>query len=590
MQEELTDLIRRRFKADTVPGRNKVKPFDVAIREGVKPGMSIHLTATHGRPMSAVNEIVRQFHGKDPKFHVLSMGANMNQVLFVHMGLARKFSSSFLGDSYPSPGPNRVFQDAYKNNTVQFEHWSILSYPMRLMAGAMGIKFIPTKSLMGSSLEDGKEEDSYKIIDSPFGDGKIGALKAFNPDISIIHGWAADQAGNMLLTPPYGENIYGALAAKKGVIASVERIVSTEFIKKHNHLVKIPSYHVLSVSQVRYGCHPSGLSNMGIDELPAYADDYEFMIELRDACKDPKKLDEWVDEWVLSIKSQDEYVEKLGRQKLYFLEGKANEHSWEAEIEELSAEIDVNEPPNPREFMIVAGARRLIERIKAENYQTLLAGVGASNLAAWLAYKALEEELTEIDLMAEVGFYGYSPRPADPYVFNFRNMPTCKMLSSIDQIMGMFMGGEHNRCIGALGAAQVDKHGNINTTCIPERGTFITGSGGGNDIASSAAEVLIVAVGGKYRLVEELSYVTSPGKSVKFLATDRGVFEKIDGELTLTAYFPQDGMSKEEAVNKIKEDCSWDLKVSENLIEEPLPEREELLLVRIFDPKKQFTT
>src|SRR5207245_10988129 len=87
--------------------------------------------------------------------------------------------------------------------------------------------------------------------------------------------------------------------------------------------------------------------------------------------------------------------------------------------------------------------------------------------------------------MAETGMVGYLPRPAEPFVFSFRNFPSSKMLTDIVHVMGIFMGGRENRCIGSLAAGQIDKHGNINSTIVPGV-TYITGSGGANDLAPSA--------------------------------------------------------------------------------------------------------
>ncbi|MEM0215197.1 MAG: hypothetical protein QXI54_06375 [Archaeoglobaceae archaeon] len=53
-------------------------------------------------------------------------------------------------------------------------------------------------------------------------------------------------------------------------------------------------------------------------------------------------------------------------------------------------------------------------------------GIGDSNLSAWIAYYIMREKGFSAELVAEVGFYGYSPRPANPFVFNTANIPTCK--------------------------------------------------------------------------------------------------------------------------------------------------------------------
>jgi len=84
---------------------------------------------------------------------------------------------------------------------------------------------------------------------------KIGVIKALNPDLSIIHGYAADRYGNTILCQ--GDSIvdeYSAWASKNPVVVTVEKLVSTDYIRKHSPLlVKIPGYRVSSVSVSPFG-------------------------------------------------------------------------------------------------------------------------------------------------------------------------------------------------------------------------------------------------------------------------------------------------------------------------------------------------
>jgi len=239
---------------------------------------------------------------------------------------------------------------------------------------------------------------------------------------------------------------------------------------------------------------------------------------------------------------------------------------------------------------IVASARKLKEIIQKKNYETLLCGAGIPNLSAWLAWFELDKMGYPLQLMAEIGLYGYSPTPFEPFIFNHRNFPTCKLLTGIQTMLGVFAGGGTNRCIGALGAAEVDKHGNINTTRIgPDR--YLVGSGGANDIASAAQEVIVTAIHDRARFVDRVSYITSPGWKVRTLISTLGIFEKLgdDQEFTLTGYYPSPKFSTlDEHVRYIKGNCSWDLKVRDHLDKIAPPTDEELKLLRIFDPYRYF--
>jgi acyl CoA:acetate/3-ketoacid CoA transferase beta subunit len=238
-------------------------------------------------------------------------------------------------------------------------------------------------------------------------------------------------------------------------------------------------------------------------------------------------------------------------------------------------------------MMVIAASRLLAEKVKANGYQTFLAGVGSSNLAAWLAAYQLKQDGVPIELMAEAGMVGYLPRPAEPFVFSFRNFPSCKMLTDIFHVMGIFMGGRHNRCLGSLAAGQIDKHGNINSTIIPGV-TYVTGSGGANDIASSAQETLVTLAQTRNRFVEKVPYITAPGSRVRTVVSDLGVYEKVEehGELVLTGVYA--GQPEAEAVRTAKESCGWELRIAPALRRFDPSDSDELRLIRLFDPRRYF--
>ncbi len=586
MLEPFRDIIQQIEPLAPQEGKDKRADLPETIKKHVKPDMLVHFCTSHNRPGAVSLELVRAFRNQSPNLTISCLGFTGNGVIPVHTGLATRLITTFCGDSYPTPGPNPVIDRAWKQGLLEVENWSILSFPLRLLAGAMGMPYLLTRSLVGSSMAE-ENSHSFQVMDTGEGE-KLGMVSALNPDIAFIHVPCADQSGNALLTPPFGEEALGAWAARLGVIITADRIVSTEYIRRHSHLCKIPSYMVLAVCEVPFGAHPGGVSSQGLPDFEAYADDYDFVLDVRKACKTPETTEEWVREWIDERPTWEDYLDKLGYERLWALKGKARPDSWKSELLSLSADITVGTECSPVEMMVVAAGRVLARRIRERKLFTILAGVGASNLAAWLAYYRLREEGFDCELMAELGFYGYVPRPADPFIFNYRNMPTSKMLTGIPAIMGVFMGGFGNRCIGSIGAGQVDRYANINTTLIPGV-AYLTGSGGGNDICSAASEVIVTALSGKNRLVEKVSYVTSPGDRVKALVTDSGVFEKEPGknELILTGYFEKPGSDEKEIVEGIQKRCGWELYAGP-LEAYPPPSEDELKLLRVLDPRRQF--
>ena len=585
----MRDILKRDLTIPENEGPDKVVPLKEAVARLVEPGMTIYAAITHNRPNAIMHEICRRFWGRDPRFFVAALGFGYNWAALVQGGLVKRISSSFIGDPYPTPGPNPVLQRAYSDGSVVFENWSIYAFTLRFMAAAMGLPFLPTRSVVGSTMAE-HNADSFFVQKDPASGEEIGMVRAHVPDLAIVHGLAADRQGNTILTPPLGDGAWGAMAARRGTLVSVEKIVSTEFLRRHSHMVVLPGRYVSAVCEAPFGAHPSGVSNcQGIPDIHGYADDYDFYEDVRAASKDPGAMDRWTRDWILSVDHQG-YLAKLGPQRMLYLKGKADGDSWTAEIEPRLAGIEACDPPCAAELLVAGAGRKLAEIVKTRGYDTILAGVGFSNLAAWLGAKMIKAEGKPVDLMAEIGFYGYHPRPADPFIFNYRNIPTCAMLSDINRIMGVLLSGGRNRCIGAFGAAQIDMRGNVNSTMIPGK-MFFVGSGGANDVASGARESMATMIQKKDRMVKRVPYITSPGPKIRTLVTSLGIYEKQEGtdEFTLTAVLADsDKPDLESLVRKAKDECGWELKVADKVAAIPLPNAEELALLRLWDPKGQF--
>src|SRR5258706_28974 len=121
--------------------------------------------------------------------------------------------------------------------------------PAGLLAGGMGVPFPPSRWLRGSTMEEDNARSGDLIAaDDPFGaGGRVAYVRALVPDVALLHGWVADRAGNVITASPMNENTYGAMAARGGAVVTVEKIVSTDFIRRHADLVRLPSQYVPAV-------------------------------------------------------------------------------------------------------------------------------------------------------------------------------------------------------------------------------------------------------------------------------------------------------------------------------------------------------
>jgi acyl CoA:acetate/3-ketoacid CoA transferase beta subunit len=172
-------------------------------------------------------------------------------------------------------------------------------------------------------------------------------------------------------------------------------------------------------------------------------------------------------------------------------------------------------------------------------------------------------------------------------VLNHRNFPRSTMLGDADLVLGTLVGGPGTTTVACLGGAQVDRFGNINSTLVPE-GPFLVGSGGGNDVASVAAEAVVVATLTRERTPPECGYVTSPGRNVRALVTDLGTLEKVGGdELVLTAVPHSEGTTSER-IDAARAACGWDLGVAADVRELDAPTADEIAALRRWDPRGWF--
>ncbi|MGH9058481.1 MAG: CoA transferase subunit A, partial [Acidimicrobiales bacterium] len=269
--------------------------LEEAVAGHVRPGDALHVVTNHSRWTALAREVARQWWDRDPQFTLVMLSLSSLGTLFFRGGLVRKVVTGYSGDVFPNFTPNAWFGDAYLSGQVEVEHWSFLTFLQRLRAAAEGLPAVVTSSLQGSSME---QNDGFAVVPSPFGgsgqeQGSVGLLAPYAPDVALLHAPVADEVGNVAVSPPVLEGVWGALAARRGAIVSVERIV--EDLRPWSHLVAIPAHRVLAVTEAPLGAHPGGLF---APHLPvgSYGEDLEFWEETRTASRSAD-FDAWIDRW-----------------------------------------------------------------------------------------------------------------------------------------------------------------------------------------------------------------------------------------------------------------------------------------------------
>ena len=246
----------------------------------------------------------------------------------------------------------------------------------------------------------------------------------------------------------------------------------------------------------------------------------------------------------------------------------------------------------PEEMMIVAAAREL------HDGDRVFVGIGLPVLAALLAQR---DHAPNIVTIFESGTIGSRPSRLAMTVGDPALGSGClAILDFFECFAGLVQRGFVD--VGFLGAAQVDRYGNMNSTVIGDykKPTVrLPGSGGACEIAGNAKRFIIIIPHDTDRFVERLDFQTSPGHlsggdsrrreglrgggPVAVISTLGVLRFYPSGQMYLHSYHPGS------TVTKVRENTGWDLRVSPEVRETPLPTREQVRLLRgELDPKGIF--
>jgi glutaconate CoA-transferase, subunit B len=243
----------------------------------------------------------------------------------------------------------------------------------------------------------------------------------------------------------------------------------------------------------------------------------------------------------------------------------------------------------PNEMMIVAAARQLAgERV-------CFVGVGPPNIACNLAKRTVAPDL---ELVYEAGVFGSAPARVPLSIGDPTLVTGSTLVTNQFELFSYYLQAGLID-VGFLGASQIDRFGNINTTVIGDYDhpkVRLPGSGGACEIAINAKKVFVIMPQSKRSFVERIDFTTSPGHLAgsrpaawgggpSVVITNLGVYRfDQNGEMTLASMHP--GVTLDE----VKAEASWDLKVADDLGETPPPSADELRIVREeLDPEGAYT-
>jgi glutaconate CoA-transferase, subunit A len=261
-------------------------------------------------PNSLLRELIRQRRRElwiAGKFSYPDVG------LLVGAGCANRVDCGFFL-------PSKTFQRALDERRVELYEYSNVVMTQRLLAGSMGIPFLPVRSFGGTS---GFARSGCKTITDPYtGDATV-IVPALNPDVAIIAVNQADVFGNARIFGTGISHTEAALASKR-VILAAEEIIDTEEIRRNPGLTTIPFYAVDAVVHAPFGSYPGTCPGSYASDTPAVFE------ALRATASD--EVEQYANKWIHAFDDD--------RQMLGALVG-------EAKLEELRAREVITEGYRP---------------------------------------------------------------------------------------------------------------------------------------------------------------------------------------------------------------------------------------------------
>jgi acyl CoA:acetate/3-ketoacid CoA transferase alpha subunit len=273
-----------------------------AIQRYVQDGdyLGTELYGSVRAPMSLVRELIRQGRkglrvaGQSVLEIDLLLGASMVTATdFTYIGL------ELYGVS------NVLRREVESGNLRQVVEWSNAGLAWRFKAAAMGVPFLPMRSMLGT---DTFNYSAAKVVECPFTGQPIGLVPALILDVGLIHVHRADKHGNAQIDGISGF-AYEMSRACRRLILSAEEIVDTEVIRAAPDRTIIPYYLVDAVVEAPFGSHPGEMCYL-------YERDEPGIKEWVEASKTAEGTRQYLDRYVYGPADHAAYLEVIGQRRL----------------------------------------------------------------------------------------------------------------------------------------------------------------------------------------------------------------------------------------------------------------------------------
>jgi len=251
-------------------------------------------------PMSLVYEIVRQ--GKKD-LRIAGQGV-LELDMLLGASLVKELDITYIGLEVYGVS-NALRREVESGRVIKCVEWSNASLAWRFKATAMGVPFVPVRSMLGT---DTLKYSSAKVVECPFTGDPICLVPALILDVGLIHVHRADKYGNAQIDGISGFAAELARSSKR-LILSAEEIVDSEVFRRQPDRTIIPYYLVDAVVYAPFASHPGEMCYVHVrDETQ--------IKELVEASTKPETTQAYLEKYIYGVQNHQEYLERIGWERL----------------------------------------------------------------------------------------------------------------------------------------------------------------------------------------------------------------------------------------------------------------------------------
>ncbi len=269
---------------------------------------------TQRHPMAFVHELIRL---KRRNLYLFGHSPGGDWDILIGAGCVKRVELAYEADeAFNTVGPR--WRKAVERGEIEWEDYSNFSMVARFTAGAMGIPFMPVRSLLGSDVAgrealtpDERAADprtarkKIHLMDSPFDPAdRVALVPAIRTEFAVLHVQKATAGGTVRIEGQSFADIQQALAADT-VIVTAEEIVEEDVLRRTPEQNPIPFFAVKHVCHVPFGAHPYAVYNY-------YDYDPLQLREYHESARDDAAFRAYIEKYVYATRDHRAYLEAVG--------------------------------------------------------------------------------------------------------------------------------------------------------------------------------------------------------------------------------------------------------------------------------------